>query len=482
MVRSVVTLNAGGTVYSALEETLTADRSSLLGHVFRGDSPEVLLDNKRRVFLDVDGEAFKYVLIWLRHSQLVPLSNEMACRVLLVAQQLQLHALAQHVSQQTARLTVNQEAFHKRYTNATDLGCALVLFGADVQNLSLSGYNLKVVDAARGCRGPKGPGGGGGLRSAVVRNPSQFRDFPSSPQFARPPRVRVGALCVPCAEVLLLEALGVLVTAPLFFRNFPQFSRNFSQFPRNFSQLHLTLPDHNPPALQRENVSRVLTPPPPPLGAPSPTDDPLPQRLWTSKCKPFRKLKPVVYALTYQPAHLLSPRGGRLLSSGTRPPPPLPALRAHLVILFSFPLPILSTLHPNTILEPNLDPNAHPNPQPTPNPTPKPPLPANRAVFNETRQADPSAERCAGRWANRVLWCVTRTCTRPPPVGRKKGKESFVVVRSRCQETDPADAHPSAHKSVLELANPRMDSECASGCTWSTARATALLRDGQSPE
>ena len=39
---------------------------------------------------------------------------------------------------------------------------------------------------------------------------------------------------------------------------------------------------------------------------------------------------------------------------------------------FSFPLPILSTLHLNTILETNLDSNAHPNPQPTPNPTHKP--------------------------------------------------------------------------------------------------------------
>ena len=51
-----------------------------------------------------------------------------------------------------------------------------------------------------------------------------------------------------------------------------------------------------------------------------------------------------------------------------------------------------------------------------------------------------------------------------------------------CQENYPADAHPSAHKSVLESANPRMDSECASGCTWSTARATARLRDGRPPE
>ena len=34
-----------------------------------------------------------------------------------------------------------------------------------------------------------------------------------------------------------------------------------------------------------------------------------------------------------------------------------------------------------------------------------------------------------------------------------------MVVRSPCQENDPADAHPSALKSVLESANPRMDSE-----------------------
>ena len=33
--------------------------------------------------------------------------------------------------------------------------------------------------------------------------------------------------------------------------------------------------------------------------------------------------------------------------------------------------------------------------------------------------------------------------------------------------------HTPALKSVLESANPRMDSGCASGCPWSTARATA---------
>ena len=42
--------------------------------------------------------------------------------------------------------------------------------------------------------------------------------------------------------------------------------------------------------------------------------------------------------------------------------------------------------------------------------------------------------------------------------------------------------HPPPPPAPLESANPRMDSECASGCTWSTARATARLRDGRPPE
>ena len=85
-----------------------------------------------------------------------------------------------------------------------------------------------------------------------------------------------------------------------------------------------------------------------------------------------------------------SPRSRYATPPPLPPLPPLPALRANLVakgqqllaihivapkapeFFVSFPLPILSTLHPNIILEPNLDSNAHPNPQPTPNPTPKP--------------------------------------------------------------------------------------------------------------
>ena len=76
--------------------------------------------------------------------------------------------------------------------------------------------------------------------------------------------------------------------------------------------------------------------------------------------------------------------------------------------------------------------------------------------------------------------CMKQSGCTPPPW--EKRERIIVVVRSPCQENYPADAHPSAHKSVLESAHPRMDSECASGCTWSTARATARLRDGRPPE
>ena len=38
--------------------------------------------------------------------------------------------------------------------------------------------------------------------------------------------------------------------------------------------------------------------------------------------------------------------------------------------------------------------------------------------------------------------------------GKEKQERIIVVVGSPCQENYPADAHPSAHKSVLESANP----------------------------
>ena len=82
-------------------------------------------------------------------------------------------------------------------------------------------------------------GGGGALGSAPGGKVSQFRSFSQffaisrnftifrQSLFACPPRVRVGALRVPGAEVVLFEASGGLVTAPQFSRSFPQFPAFF---------------------------------------------------------------------------------------------------------------------------------------------------------------------------------------------------------------------------------------------------------------
>ena len=103
-------------------------------------------------------------------------------------------------------------------------------------------------------------------------------------------------------------------------------------------------------------------------------------------------------------------------------------------------------------------------------PPPPPPPVASAMAFGRRRAARATPRRRPERGCT----CAIRhghpppeapsTVPSPPPFGP-------------CQGNDPADAHPSAHKSVLESANPRMDSECASGRTRSTARATARLRD-----
>ena len=70
----------------------------------------------------------------------------------------------------------------------------------------------------------------GALRSAIFRIfphfPAIFHDFPQL-LFACPRCVLVGAPCVPCAEVLLVDVSGGLGTAPQFYCNFPRFFGNW---------------------------------------------------------------------------------------------------------------------------------------------------------------------------------------------------------------------------------------------------------------
>ena len=85
---------------------------------------------------------------------------------------------------------------------------------------------------------------GGGAGGAV--EVYQFRNFHNFLQFSRHHLLLVHVVvCVPCAEVLLLEASGGpggLVTAP-------QFSANFPKISRNFPRMDLPLPDRQTPPL-----------------------------------------------------------------------------------------------------------------------------------------------------------------------------------------------------------------------------------------
>lgn len=52
----LVALNAGGTLYTTLKETLQAEPHSVLAQLVSGKARDCLLDPEGRLFLDVDGE------------------------------------------------------------------------------------------------------------------------------------------------------------------------------------------------------------------------------------------------------------------------------------------------------------------------------------------------------------------------------------------------------------------------------------------
>lgn len=64
-----VTLNVGGHMYTTSLTTLTRYPDSMLGAMFRGDFPTAR-DSQGNYFIDRDGPLFRYVLNFLRTSEL----------------------------------------------------------------------------------------------------------------------------------------------------------------------------------------------------------------------------------------------------------------------------------------------------------------------------------------------------------------------------------------------------------------------------
>ena len=69
----LIYLNVGGTKYTTTRNTLTKYPQSLLGRMFDKECPfKLTFDKENNVFLDRDGEMFKYILRYLRDNRLPP--------------------------------------------------------------------------------------------------------------------------------------------------------------------------------------------------------------------------------------------------------------------------------------------------------------------------------------------------------------------------------------------------------------------------
>ena len=102
-------LNVGGTPFTTTEDTLLSEPESLLTEIL---ADEHSYDCDGRLFLDLDGESFQYVLSWLRHHQLVPIPTDMVPRVTLIAQSLRLQKLL--CALKSEHLRVSQKALDDR--------------------------------------------------------------------------------------------------------------------------------------------------------------------------------------------------------------------------------------------------------------------------------------------------------------------------------------------------------------------------------
>merc|ERR1719495_922853 len=66
----IVDLNVGGILYTTTIDTLTKDPDSMLFKMFSSDLRSLIKDKKGRIFLDRDGQLFRYILDFLRNGKL----------------------------------------------------------------------------------------------------------------------------------------------------------------------------------------------------------------------------------------------------------------------------------------------------------------------------------------------------------------------------------------------------------------------------
>ncbi|XP_060575891.1 BTB/POZ domain-containing protein Tiwaz-like [Ruditapes philippinarum] len=115
----IVKLNVGGVVYTTTTSTLCKYPNSMLGAMFNG-SMSTNLDENGCVFIDRDGELFKYILNYLRSSRLaLPCDFKDLDQLTVEADFYQITSLIEHI--EMLRLPVPEKRIRMRYLEVIEV-------------------------------------------------------------------------------------------------------------------------------------------------------------------------------------------------------------------------------------------------------------------------------------------------------------------------------------------------------------------------
>ncbi|XP_023323440.1 BTB/POZ domain-containing protein KCTD12 isoform X2 [Eurytemora carolleeae] len=118
----ILDLNVGGVLYTTSVETLLKDPDSMLYKMFSKDVKTLTRDSKGRIFLDRDGQLFRYILDYLRNGRLSLPANFQECGSLRTeAEYFSIQGLVYHLSDLALGLGSGLLTPRKKRPSATDM-------------------------------------------------------------------------------------------------------------------------------------------------------------------------------------------------------------------------------------------------------------------------------------------------------------------------------------------------------------------------
>lgn len=190
---AIVELNVGGQVYVTRLETLTAAPNSLLWHRFTQGSPQDLpKDSKGRFFFDRDGFLFRYILDYLRDSDLfLPEFFKERRRLRREAEYFQLPELSRRLSKDESEDSGDQEE--------VDLASPITTTSTTTPSSSSTTSTTSSSSSSSG-RTVRSPGADSGFITVGYRGSYTIgRDIQADAKFRRVARITV------CSKISLAK-------------------------------------------------------------------------------------------------------------------------------------------------------------------------------------------------------------------------------------------------------------------------------------